>query len=199
MIDHRRKIVVGIAGLILSRLPDAEFDKTTPEAWPSHLPPGMIGTPERVLRAFEEMTSGYSIKADELLKVEFDGGGYDEVVALAGIPFHSLCEHHLLPFHGTADVAYLPINGVVVGVSKLARLVEAHARRFQIQERMTRDIASDLERVLTPSGVAVVVRAQHACMEARGIGKAATMTTSDMRGIYRTSPAARAEVLALFK
>lgn len=191
----RRYIESGVAGLILNCLP------RDVAALPDHsyLPKGMEGTPGRVVRALEEMTAGYRLRAEDVLGTTFDSEGYDEVVALTGIPFHSLCEHHLLPFHGVAHVAYIPVGGRVVGLSKLARLVELHARRFQLQERMTRDIAADLDRVLAPGGVAVMVRARHSCMEARGIGKAATMTTSVLQGAFRDEHDARAEVLALFR
>lgn len=162
------------------------------------LPAGMAGTPERVLRAWQEMTTGYRVDTRALLRTEFDSE-YDEVVALRAVPFHSLCEHHLLPFHGTAAVAYLPKGGKVVGLSKLARLVEAHARRFQIQERMTRDIAADVQSALEPRGVAVLVRARHSCMEARGVCKpGAEMVTTALLGLFKDDARARAEVLALF-
>jgi GTP cyclohydrolase I len=196
----KRYIESGVAGLIVHCLPDSEA--TLPERWDgdySFLPEGMRGTPGRVLRAFEEMTAGYRQRAEDVLGTVFDSDGYDEVVSLTGIPFHSLCEHHLLPFHGVAHVAYIPVGGRVVGLSKLARLVELHARRFQLQERMTQDIAHDLVRCLSPEGVAVMVRARHSCMEARGVQKDATMTTSVLLGAFRDQPDARAEVLALFR
>jgi len=192
----RRYLESGVTGLILHCLPREVAER--PDH--SYLPAGMVDTPSRVVRAFEEMTSGYRQSADAILKTEFDSEGYDEIVALRDVPFHSLCEHHLLPFHGTASVAYLPARGRVVGLSKLARLVEMHARRFQIQERMTRDIAADLERVLHAAGVAVVVKARHSCMEARGIRKAgATMVTSALLGVFYEKPEARAEVMALLR
>ncbi len=156
-------------------------------------------TPDRVARAWTELLAGYGQRAEEVLATTFGAGEYDQIVALRDIPFFSTCEHHLLPFHGTADVAYVP-NGRVVGLSKLARLVDMHARRLQLQERMTRDVASDLERVLGASAVAVVVRAQHLCMCARGVGKSgASMVTSDVRGAFREEASARAEVFALLK
>lgn len=192
----RRYLESGVTGLILHCLPREMAER------PDHsfLPPGMADTPARVVRAFEEMTLGYRQKAEDVLKTDFDAEGYDEIVALRDVPFHSLCEHHLLPFHGTASVAYLPAGGRVVGLSKLARLVEMHARRFQIQERMTRDIAADLERVLHAAGVAVVVKARHSCMEARGIRKAgAAMVTSALLGVFYDKPEARAEVMALLR
>ncbi len=160
-------------------------------------------TPARAARAWTEQLAGYGQTAEEVLGTTFDAAEYDEVVLLRQIPFYSTCEHHLLPFCGTADVAYVP--GVlspgparVVGLSKLARLVDIHARRLQLQERMTQAIADDLERVLDPAGVAVIVRAQHLCMCARGVGKAgASMVTAVMRGCFRKKPEARTELLML--
>jgi GTP cyclohydrolase I len=160
----------------------------------------IVDTPARVARAWKEQLAGYWLKAEDVLKTQFDAAEYDEVVALRSIPFFSTCEHHLLPFYGKADVAYLPAGGKVVGLSKLARLVDMHARRLQLQERMTASIADDLERVLAPAGVAVVVEAQHLCMCARGVGKpGAAMVTSVMRGCFRNTPEARAEVMALIR
>jgi GTP cyclohydrolase I len=194
-------IASGIAGLIVHCLPDERDENKLDGDGPyPFLPPGMRETPDRVVRAFEEMTSGYRTRAEDVLGAVFDGKQYDEIVALTGIPFHSLCEHHLLPFHGVAHVAYIPVEARVVGLSKLARLVEMHARRFQLQERMTADVAADLMRVLSPLGVAVMIRARHSCMEARGVRKSqATMTTSVLLGVFREKPEARAEVLALFR
>jgi len=156
------------------------------------------GTPDRVARAWEEQLGGRELVADEVLRTEFDAHGYDEVVVLRAIPFYSTCEHHLLPFYGSADVAYVPGDGRVVGLSKLARLVDMHARRLQLQERFTSDIANDLDRVMRPLGVAVVARAQHLCMCSRGVCKpGAEMVTSVMLGCFRDKPEARAELMAL--
>jgi GTP cyclohydrolase I len=158
----------------------------------------LADTPRRVARAWIEQLDGMHHVADEVLDTTFPAERYDEVIVLREIPFYSTCEHHLLPFHGSADVAYIPGDGRVVGLSKLARLVELHARRLQLQERLTRSVADDLERVLKPRGVAVIVRAQHLCMQARGIMKpGAAMVTSVMRGAFRESAEARAEVIAL--
>jgi GTP cyclohydrolase IA len=165
----------------------------------SELPSGMRETPARVLRALEEMTRGYWEEPAEVLAKTFEADGYDEIVALRGIPFHSLCEHHLLPFTGTASVAYLP-GDRVVGLSKLARTVDIFARRFQLQERMTKQIADAVETALAPRGVAVVVRGRHLCMESRGVGKTgAEMMTSVVRGVFMEKPQARAEVLDLLR
>lgn len=155
-------------------------------------------TPDRVSRAFEELTRGYSVNIPTLLSTEFEAE-YDEVVMLKNVPFHSLCEHHLMTFRGRAMVAYMPAHGRVVGLSKLARLVEAHARRLQLQERMTKGIADDIEEHLDPRGVAVIVEAEHFCMCARGVNKpGATMVTSEMRGSLRNHNAARVEVMQLW-
>lgn len=162
---------------------------------------GLQETPARVARAWRELLAGREQEAESVLKTTFAADGYDEVVALQGIPFHSLCEHHLLPFVGQASIAYVPAaSGRVVGLSKLARLVEMHARRLQLQERLTRGIADDLERVLKPVGVAVIVSATHHCMCARGVSKSgAEMRTSVMLGCFREKPEARAEVMELLR
>ena len=158
---------------------------------------GLKATPRRYLKAFKEMTIGYSQKAEDMLCTTFDAEGYDEVIVLKDIEFVSLCEHHLLPFTGRAHVAYLP-GDRIVGLSKLARLVDMHARRLQVQERMTANIASDIERILEPRGAAVVIEAHHSCMGCRGVRKPdARMLTSSMKGTFRLSSEARAEVLHL--
>lgn len=161
-------------------------------------------TPDRVVRAWMEMTSGTAVDVAKVLARQFAAGEYDEVVCLRDIEFVSVCEHHLLPFTGRAAVAYLPGGEAgahrVVGLSKLARLVDAYARRPQLQERMTAQIADTLVEHLHPRGVAVLVEAEHACMTCRGVGKrAARMGTSVMRGVFRDKPEARAEVLALLR
>jgi GTP cyclohydrolase IA len=156
-------------------------------------------TPKRVAKAYAELLSGYQVDIAALLSTSFEVG-YDAVVALRDIPFVSLCEHHMMTFSGTASVAYVPGGNHVVGLSKLARLVEAHARRLQIQERMTHDIAKDLETHLAATGVAVIINASHSCMTCRGVRKAgATMVTSSMLGVFRDKPEARAEVMALLR
>lgn len=162
--------------------------------------PAIIDTPSRVARAWKEQLAGYAQKAEDILVTAFDAPDYDEIVLLRSIPFYSTCEHHLLPFHGLADVAYIPQKGRVVGLSKLARLVEMHARRLQLQERMTSSIADDLQRCLEPVAVGVVVEAQHMCMCARGVEKpGAAMVTSVMRGSFREKPASRAELMAMLR
>lgn len=158
---------------------------------------GLIDTPKRVLKAFKEMTSGYQECPADILSKIFEEP-YDEVVISRAIPFTSLCEHHLLPFTGTVDVGYLPSRRGVVGLSKLARLVDCFSKRLQVQERMTRQIADSIMTHLVAQGAAVVVRAEHSCMACRGVKKAGSeMVTSCMLGVFRDKPEARAEFLSL--
>ena len=156
---------------------------------------GLEDTPARVVRAWREMTAGYGENPAEILSRTFDEQS-DELVILSGISFHSTCEHHLLPFYGTASVGYLP--GKVVGISKLARLVQCFARRLQIQERMTRQIATAVSEHLEARGVGVVIKAQHLCMVCRGARQPATeMVTSSMLGTLRNDAVSRSEFLRL--
>ena len=156
---------------------------------------GLVDTPARVAKALKEMTSGYLEDPAEILSRTFEETS-DEMVILRGITFQSTCEHHLLPFLGTATVGYLP--GKVVGISKLARLVNCFARRLQIQERMTRQIADAVEKHLEARGVAVVIKAQHLCMACRGVRQMESeMVTSAMLGTLRTDATSRAEFLRL--
>jgi len=157
---------------------------------------GLADTPRRVAKMYRELFAGVAADPAVHLKRVFHEQ-YDEVVLLRDIDFHSLCEHHLLPFHGKAHVAYLP-NGKVVGLSKLARTVDAFARRPQVQERMTCQIADALMTHLEPKGVVVVVEAEHLCMKMRGVQKPnGTMVTSAVRGTFKENAAARAEVMSL--
>jgi GTP cyclohydrolase I len=157
---------------------------------------GLVKTPSRVARAYAELMAGLQIDPRKHLKTVFRER-YDEVVLLRDIEFHSLCEHHLLPFTGKALVAYLP-DGKVVGLSKLARLVEGFARRPQVQERLTTQIADALMEELHPIGAACVIEAVHTCMTIRGAKKhGSTMVTSALRGIFKENPSSRAEILAL--
>jgi GTP cyclohydrolase I len=157
---------------------------------------GLLNTPNRVARAYGELMAGLHVDPRRHLKTVFTER-YDEVVLLRDIEFHSLCEHHLLPFTGRAHVAYLP-DGKVVGLSKLARLVEGFARRPQVQERLTTQIADALMEELSPTGAACVVEAVHTCMTIRGAKKhGSTMVTSALRGIFKDNPASRAEILSL--
>ena len=156
---------------------------------------GLADTPARVAKALREMTSGYSEDPAEILSRTFEETS-DEMVILRGITFQSICEHHLLPFLGTATVGYLP--GKVVGISKLARLVNCFARRLQIQERLTRQIADAVEKHLEARGVAVVIKAQHLCMACRSVRQMESeMVTSAMLGTLRTDATSRAEFLRL--
>jgi GTP cyclohydrolase I len=154
-------------------------------------------TPQRWVRAFLEMTSGYTDDPVEILSKRFKQPAADELVILRDIEFTSLCEHHLLPFTGTAHVAYLP-GGFLVGLSKLARLVECYARRLQVQERMTHQIATAIMENLDSRAVGVVIKAHHSCMGCRGVRKpGATMITSCLLGMLRTNSPLRAEFLSL--
>jgi GTP cyclohydrolase I len=156
---------------------------------------GLVETPGRVVRALREMTAGYEDDPAEILAKTFEEAS-DEMIVLREIEFHSMCEHHLLPFYGTAAVGYLP--GAVVGISKLARLVGCFARRLQIQERMTRQIAEAVVEHLGARGAGVIVRAQHLCMGCRGVRlPASEMVTTSMLGAMREDAATRAEFLRL--
>jgi len=159
---------------------------------------GLHDTPARVVRSYEEFFSGYAEDPVEILKRTFEEvEGYDEMVVLRDIRFESHCEHHIAPIIGKAHVGYLPKNRVV-GISKLARIVEIYARRLQIQEKLTAQIANTLQDVLDPKGVAVVIDAAHQCMTTRGVHKAGvTMVTSRMLGLFRTNPSTRREFLAM--
>ena len=158
---------------------------------------GLLDTPKRVIDAYEELYQGYTIDANALLESTFNAEGYDGIVLLRDIEFHSTCEHHMLPFTGSAHVAYIPVEKIV-GISKLARLVELHSLRLQNQERITKSIADDLERVLQPLGCAVIIEAKHGCMQCRGVKKQnSVMTTSSMKGVFFENPQARIELLQL--
>ena len=159
---------------------------------------GLIETPARLARAFEEFFAGYGQDPALLLQKTFkETEGYDEMVALRGVPFESHCEHHLAPILGKAWVAYVPC-GRVVGISKLARVVEAYAKRLQIQERMTAQIANTINESLRPHGVGVIIKATHHCMTTRGIHKPGTdLVTSRMLGCFRDDPLIRQEFMAM--
>ncbi|HEY4406518.1 MAG TPA: GTP cyclohydrolase I FolE [Xanthobacteraceae bacterium] len=176
----------------------AEQAVTTLIRWSGEDPerPGLIATPARVVRAYEEWFSGYAQNPDELLERTFEEiAGYDEMVLMRDIAFVSHCEHHMAPISGRVHIGYLPRNRVV-GISKLARLVQAYAKRLQIQERLTAEIANTLHRVLGPHGVGVVVVGTHGCMTSRGVHQSqATMVTSRMLGAFRDRPETREEFL----
>jgi GTP cyclohydrolase I len=159
---------------------------------------GLRDTPDRVARMYAELFEGLRVEPKSLLKVQFTAG-HDEMVILRDIPFYSMCEHHFMPFHGVAHVGYIP-DGCVVGLSKLARLVEAYARRPQIQEQLTGQIADALMDALQPDGVGVVIEAEHLCMTARGVKKPGSrMVTSATRGLFRQNDVTRAEFLSLVR
>jgi len=159
---------------------------------------GLRETPARMARAFQEYFSGYGQDPEQILQKTFEEiDGYDEMVVLRGIPFQSHCEHHVAPIIGRAWVAYVP-NARVVGISKLARVVEAYAKRLQIQERMTAQVANTIEHVLKPKGIGVVIKATHHCMTTRGINKQGTdLVTSRMLGCFRENPMTRHEFLSM--
>jgi len=159
---------------------------------------GLRDTPARVARAYREMFSGLYTDPDSVLNTMFDEE-HDELVIVKEIPMYSTCEHHLVSFHGVAHVGYIPgKDGRVTGLSKIARMVDLYAKRPQVQERLTSQIADALVRQLDPSGVIVVVEAEHLCMAMRGVRKpGAVTTTSAVRGLFKTNPASRAEALDL--
>lgn len=160
---------------------------------------GLLDTPSRVINSWDEIFSGYNQIPAEVLDSTFNGEGYNGIVLLRNIEFHSTCEHHLQPFTGSAHVAYIPTDRIV-GISKLARIVELHARRLQNQERITKDVADDLETHLSPLGCAVIIEASHGCMQCRGVKKQnAIMTTSAMRGVFFDKAEARSELMQLIR
>ena len=160
---------------------------------------GLEETPFRVFKAFAEYTKGYAEDPRDILGKSFDVT-YDELVLVKDIPFNSLCEHHFAPFFGKAHIAYIPKNNVITGLSKFARLTDAFAHRFQVQERLTAQIADTIDEVLDPLGIVVVIEAEHYCMCGRGVKKqGATTTTSSVRGVFRSNDAARKEVFDLIK
>ncbi len=157
---------------------------------------GLVRTPARVAAMYEQIFSGMDIDAGKYLRVGFDED-HSEMVILKDIPFYSMCEHHLLPFHGTAHIGYIP-SGRVVGISKLARVVEAYARRPQLQERLTSQIADTVMETLKPYGVGVVIEAEHLCMTMRGVQKPGTVVvTSANRGNFLSRPETRKEFMTL--
>jgi GTP cyclohydrolase IA len=161
---------------------------------------GLMDTPYRVAKSYAEFFSGYDLDPEQVLRKTFEEHeGYDEMITLRGIVLESHCEHHMVPFTGVVHVGYLP-DKRVVGISKLARVVEIFARRLQIQEKLTVQIADTIERVLKPKGVAVVIEAEHQCMTTRGVHKPGTITvTSRMKGAFRSSAATRREFLTMIR
>ncbi|MGH9695037.1 MAG: GTP cyclohydrolase I FolE [Bryobacteraceae bacterium] len=160
---------------------------------------GLQQTPDRIVRSWKEIYGGYARRAEDVLVTQFQAEQYDQIVLLRDINFFSTCEHHMLPFHGKVHIAYLP-NDKIVGLSKLARLTEVYARRLQVQERLTYQVATELQRVLEPKGVAVMIEAMHQCMCSRGVRKrGGTMVTSCLLGAFKDNLASRTEFLALVK
>jgi GTP cyclohydrolase I len=161
---------------------------------------GLVNTPTRVANMYEELFSGLHDDPARHLEVTF-AAEHDEMVMVRDIPFASLCEHHLVPFLGKAHVAYIPAeDGRITGLSKLARLVDGYARRLQVQERMTTEIADAIDKVLAPRGVLVVIEAEHLCMSMRGVKKPGTVTvTSSVRGLFRSDVATRAEAMQFIR
>jgi GTP cyclohydrolase I len=159
---------------------------------------GLKATPERVARAYAEVFAGLFIDPDQVLETTFDEN-HDELVLVKDIPLYSVCEHHLVPWHGTAAVGYIPgDDGRITGLSKLARVVDLYAKRPQVQERLTSQVADAVMRRLEPRGVIVVVQAEHLCMAMRGVRKPGSLTmTSAVRGIFKSDPRTRAEALSL--
>ena len=158
---------------------------------------GLTGTPDRVADMYAELMDGLHVDPSKVLEVTFDAG-HDEMVMVLDIPLYSLCEHHLIPFVGKAHVGYIPnVDGRITGLSKLARLVEGYARRPQVQERLTTQVADAMEQVLQPRGVLVSLQAEHLCMSMRGVAKPGTLTvTQAVRGLFRTDSRTRAEAMA---
>ena len=160
---------------------------------------GLRQTPDRIVRSWQELYAGYGQRAEDMLVTQFQAEHYDAMVLLRDFEFFSTCEHHMLPFHGKAHIAYLP-NEKIVGLSKLARLTDMFARRLQIQERLTYQIATELQRVLKPKGVAVMIEGKHQCMCSRGVRKQeGMMVTSCLLGAFKEDLASRTEFLALLK
>ena len=165
----------------------------------SELREGLRNTPDRVIQSYDEIFSGYSDDASEILDSTFNAEGYDGIVLLKDMEFHSTCEHHLQPFSGKGHIAYIPVDKIV-GISKLARLLDMHSKRLQNQERITQSVADDIIENLSPLGCAVILEAQHGCMKCRGVRKQnSIMTTSSMRGVFFDKPEARTEVLQLIR
>jgi len=160
---------------------------------------GLIKTPSRVAKSWEYLSKGYTQNIEKLINNAIFSENYDQMVVVKDIEFYSMCEHHLLPFFGHAHIAYIP-NGKIIGLSKIPRLVDMFARRLQVQERMTQEIANSLNDALNPSGVAIIIEAQHMCMQMRGVEKKKSyMSTSSMVGIFRSDNKTRKEFLDLIK
>lgn len=162
--------------------------------------PSLLDTPKRVVKSWNTIYEGYTLDPRSIFTV-FDGEGYDEIIIMKDIEFFSMCEHHMLPFYGKAHVAYLPKkNGKVVGASKLARVVDLHARRLQMQERICQGVTKTLNEYLDVRGAACIIEAKHMCMNMRGVQKQCTnMITSSLTGEFKTDPSVKAELMSLLK
>jgi GTP cyclohydrolase IA len=161
---------------------------------------GLKNTPRRVADFYEEALAGMSVSPKKVLDVCYEQEQHEELVLLKGIPFHSLCEHHLLPFYGKVHVAYIPNRKRLLGISKIARVVEMFSQRLQLQERLTNQIVTTLMETIKPLGVIVIIEAEHLCMTMRGIKKpGTTVTTSSVRGIFLKDAKTRAEAMSLIK
>lgn len=159
---------------------------------------GLVETPKRVRKALLEVCAGYAMDPKEVFKT-FDSDGYDQIVLLKNVHFFSMCEHHMFPFYGTASIAYIP-NKRVIGISKLARLLEIYSKRLQIQERLCEQITSDLEKYLQPKGSACIIKATHMCMNMRGIKtRDAEMVTSSLKGVFLEEPSCKAELFNMLR
>ncbi|MFH1352334.1 MAG: GTP cyclohydrolase I FolE [bacterium] len=185
---NKKKIILAAKQLIkaLGENPDRE---------------GLKETPQRVAAMLEELMSGYLVKdPSAVLRPVYKTENYSEIILVKDIQFYSLCEHHLLPFFGTASVAYIPKDKILLGISKIPRVIDIFARRLQIQERLTQQVADTINSTLDPLGIMVIIEAQHLCMTMRGIKKTgATMTTSALRGVFMKDAKVRAEAMALIK
>lgn len=185
MMNNRARCKIGITQFLQELDPNPERE-------------GLHDTPVRMLKAWEHWTGGYDIELAHIATAFEDGGeDYNEMILVRDIPLYSHCEHHLAPFFGVAHVGYIP-NGKILGLSKIARIVDMYARRLQVQERLTRQVAEAMEEVINPEGVAVVIKCRHLCMESRGIQRQGAITiTSAVKGCIMDLPTARAEFLSL--
>jgi GTP cyclohydrolase I len=192
----------GRAGFIRPSREDAEAAVRTLIAYAGDDPAreGLLDTPRRVVSAYEELFGGYRDSAEDILERTFsETGGYDDLVLVRDIPFHSHCEHHIMPFFGKAHIAYLPV-GRVVGLSKLARLIDVFALRMQTQEHLNSQVAQAIDAVLKPRGVAVMMEAEHTCMSLRGIAKQGSSTiTTQMLGVFRDDAALQSRFISLVR
>jgi GTP cyclohydrolase I len=202
MFRHAEEPLAPAAAMTRPSREEAEAAVRTLIAWAGDNPDreGLVDTPKRVVKAYEELFRGYREDAAAFLERTFsETGGYDDMVLVRDIPFHSHCEHHIVPFFGKAHVAYVPIDRVV-GLSKIARIVDAFSRRLQTQEHLTAQIVATLDDVLKPRGVAVLIEAEHMCMTMRGVQKSGASTlTTQFTGVFRDDPAEQARFMTLLR